>query len=209
MARKGLWVHPQRLSLLSPLFLYLSHMQGHLSPTDPDDGSDFKLDAFSSPCETFDPHYGVGGYSGDGDITRPDNQSEFKNYVMENSERKGVHFVMADGVSVSTLLSVILWSGGDIAVFTSRLYSLSSLSPLFTLPRLTMSFPHLPPSLGPSQGISVEGQENKQELLLKQLVLCQYATSLSILRLGQRTQCVYCLFMFDVWLWVVLAFPFC
>jgi 23S rRNA U2552 (ribose-2'-O)-methylase RlmE/FtsJ len=97
---------------------------------DPADGSDFKLDAFTSPCETFDPHYGVGGYNGDGDITRPDNQSEFRNYVIENTEGKGVHFVMADG------------------------------------------------------GISVEGEENKQELLLKQLVLCQYATSLSILRPG-------------------------
>ena len=54
----------------------------------------------ASPCETFDPHYGVGGYSGDGDITRPDNQSAFQDYVMEQTEEKGVHFVMADGVSV-------------------------------------------------------------------------------------------------------------
>lgn len=84
---------------LSPHFIPL-----FLSPTDPDSGSDFKLDAFlASPCETFDPHYGVGGYSGDGDITRPDNQLEFINYVKENTEGKGVHFAMADGVSVKPL----------------------------------------------------------------------------------------------------------
>lgn len=72
------------------------------SSTDPDSGSDFKLDAFlAAPCETFDPHYGVGGYNGDGDITRPDNQSEFRNYVMKHTEGKGVHFAMADGVSRS------------------------------------------------------------------------------------------------------------
>lgn len=70
---------------------------------DPESGSDFKLDAFSSPCETFDPHYGVGGYEGDGDITEPANQSEFRNYVMDNTDGEGVHFVMADGVSKTFL----------------------------------------------------------------------------------------------------------
>ena len=35
------------------------------------------------------------------------------------------------------------------------------------------------------QGISVEGQENIQELLTKQLVLCQYLCALMILRTGQ------------------------
>lgn len=34
------------------------------------------------------------------------------------------------------------------------------------------------------QGISVEGQENIQEILTKQLVLCQYLCALSILRKG-------------------------
>ncbi len=34
------------------------------------------------------------------------------------------------------------------------------------------------------QGISVEGQENVQELLTKQLVLCQYTCALSILATG-------------------------
>lgn len=42
---------------------------------------------------------GVGGYEGDGDITNPDNLSEFKSYVLKCTEGKGVHFVMADGVS--------------------------------------------------------------------------------------------------------------
>ena len=34
------------------------------------------------------------------------------------------------------------------------------------------------------QGISVEGQENIQEILTKQLVLCQYMCALSVLRTG-------------------------
>lgn len=35
------------------------------------------------------------------------------------------------------------------------------------------------------QGISVEGEENIQELLTKQLVLCQFICALSILRCGK------------------------
>ena len=39
------------------------------------------------------------------------------------------------------------------------------------------------------QGISVEGEENKQELLTKQLVMCQFACALSILRKGGHFVC--------------------
>ena len=46
---------------------------------------------------------GVGGYDGDGDITKPDNLSAFKEYVMMQTEGKGVHFVMGDGVSLSLI----------------------------------------------------------------------------------------------------------
>ncbi len=42
---------------------------------------------------------GVGGYEGDGDITNPDNLIAFREYVLEQTEGKGVHFVMGDGVS--------------------------------------------------------------------------------------------------------------
>lgn len=35
---------------------------------------------------------------GDGDITRPENVTAFRNFVMENTERRGLHFLMADGV---------------------------------------------------------------------------------------------------------------
>jgi len=35
---------------------------------------------------------------GDGDITRPENMTAFRNFVMENTERRGMHFLMADGV---------------------------------------------------------------------------------------------------------------
>lgn len=69
--------------------------------TDPSSGFDFKLDSFhAGPSETFDPHYGVGGYHGNGDITDLDNLDAFQQYVYEQSEGQGVHFVMADGVSV-------------------------------------------------------------------------------------------------------------
>ena len=45
---------------------------------------------------------GVNGYDGDGDITKPENLVAFQEYVMEQTEGNGVHFVMGDGVS-STL----------------------------------------------------------------------------------------------------------
>ena len=41
---------------------------------------------------------GLGGYDGDGDVTKPDNLVAFQEYVMEQTDGKGVHFVMADGV---------------------------------------------------------------------------------------------------------------
>ena len=43
---------------------------------------------------------GVGGYEGDGDVTQPDNLQAFREYVMEQTNGKGVHFVMADGVII-------------------------------------------------------------------------------------------------------------
>ena len=44
---------------------------------------------------------GVGGYDGDGDIFREDNLIEFRKFVLESTNNRGVHFVMADGVSTS------------------------------------------------------------------------------------------------------------
>ena len=41
---------------------------------------------------------GKGGYDGDGDITNPENVTEFRDYVL-SCTGQGVHFVMADGVS--------------------------------------------------------------------------------------------------------------
>lgn len=41
---------------------------------------------------------GEGGIDGDGDITRPENITAFRNFVLDNTDRKGVHFLMADGV---------------------------------------------------------------------------------------------------------------
>ena len=98
--------------------------------------NDFKLEDFKAGTpETFDCHYGVGGYQGDGDIFRDDNLVEFSKYVKENTDNQGVHFVMADG------------------------------------------------------GFSVEGQENIQEILSKQLYLCQFTCALSLLRVGGHFVC--------------------
>ncbi|XP_071079493.1 cap-specific mRNA (nucleoside-2'-O-)-methyltransferase 1-like [Haliotis cracherodii] len=99
-------------------------------------GNDFKVeDFFAGPSEMFEPHYGEGGLDGDGDIFRPANQEAFTKFVLENTDGKGVHFVMADG------------------------------------------------------GFSVEGQENIQEILSKQLYLCQFLVALSILREGGHFVC--------------------
>ncbi|XP_066558976.1 cap-specific mRNA (nucleoside-2'-O-)-methyltransferase 1 isoform X2 [Amia ocellicauda] len=98
--------------------------------------NDFRLeDFFAAPSELFEPYYGEGGVDGDGDITRPENISAFRNFVMESTERRGLHFLMADG------------------------------------------------------GFSVEGQENIQEILSKQLLLCQFLTGLSTLRTGGHFMC--------------------
>ncbi|KAH9489440.1 Cap-specific mRNA (nucleoside-2'-O-)-methyltransferase 1, partial [Bulinus truncatus] len=98
--------------------------------------NDFKLeDFFAGPPEMFEPHYGVGGQDGDGDIFNPNNQAEFAKFVLANTDGKGVHFVMADG------------------------------------------------------GFSVEGQENIQEVLSKQLYLCQFLVAIMILRTGGHFVC--------------------
>ena len=39
------------------------------------------------------------GANDDGDIFNEDNLVEFRRFVMESTDNKGVHFVMADGVS--------------------------------------------------------------------------------------------------------------
>lgn len=60
--------------------------------------NDFKLDKFlSGTPETFEPFYGVNGIDGDGDIMNPDNLMAFKEFVLSNTDGKGVHFVMGDG----------------------------------------------------------------------------------------------------------------
>ncbi|KAM9445248.1 cap-specific mRNA (nucleoside-2'-O-)-methyltransferase 1 [Clarias gariepinus] len=98
--------------------------------------NDFKLeDFYSAPSELFEPYYGEGGIDGDGDITRPENISAFRNFVLESTEKRGLHFLMADG------------------------------------------------------GFSVEGQENLQEILSKQLLLCQFLTALSTVRTGGHFVC--------------------
>ncbi|TWW68869.1 cap-specific mRNA (nucleoside-2'-O-)-methyltransferase 1 isoform X1 [Takifugu flavidus] len=97
---------------------------------------DFKLeDFYAAPSELFEPYYGEGGVDGDGDITRPENITAFRNFVLENTDKRGLHCLMADG------------------------------------------------------GFSVEGQENIQEILSKQLLLCQFLTALSTLRTGGHFVC--------------------
>lgn len=38
---------------------------------------------------------------GDGDITRPENITAFRNFVLENTDKRGLHCLMADGVGLS------------------------------------------------------------------------------------------------------------
>ncbi|KAG9467876.1 hypothetical protein GDO78_014110 [Eleutherodactylus coqui] len=98
--------------------------------------NDFKLEGFyAASSELFEPYYGEGGVDGDGDVTRPENITAFRNFVMDNTDHKGVHFMMADG------------------------------------------------------GFSVEGQENIQEILSKQLLLCQFLVGLSVIRTGGHFVC--------------------
>ena len=53
---------------------------------------------------------GVGGYHGDGDVTKTANIEAFRDYVMKCTDNQGVHFVMADGVSSSTLYFYVVVS---------------------------------------------------------------------------------------------------
>lgn len=48
------------------------------------------------------------------------------------------------------------------------------------------------------QGFSVEGQENLQEILSKQLMLCQFLTALSIVRTGMFYPLIFFLLLQDV-----------
>merc|ERR1740128_82100 len=103
--------------------------------------NDFKLEDFhAAPSESFEPHYGVNGVDGDGDVYVPDNIVAFRRYVLSQTEGQGVHFMMADG------------------------------------------------------GFSVEGQENIQEVLSKQLYLCQFLVAMAIVRTGGHFVCK----LFDV-----------
>jgi cap1 methyltransferase len=62
--------------------------------------NDFRLEDFvAGPAECFEPFYGANGINGDGDVTKAENLAEFQHFVLEQTDEKGVHFVMADGVS--------------------------------------------------------------------------------------------------------------
>jgi len=97
---------------------------------------DFKLaDFYAGPPEGFEPHHGVGGPKGDGNVFLEDNILAFQRHVLENTNRLGIHFMMADG------------------------------------------------------GFSVEGSENIQEILSKQLYLCQCIVALAIVRTDGHFVC--------------------
>ncbi|CAK1551141.1 unnamed protein product [Leptosia nina] len=90
--------------------------------------NDFKLsDFYAGTSETFNTFYGV---KDDGNIFNPANLVSLKDYVLAQTDDKGVHFLMADG------------------------------------------------------GFSVTGQENIQEILSKQLYLCQCLAALMLVRTG-------------------------
>ncbi len=97
--------------------------------------------------------------NGDGDITNPENLKEFEKFVLSSTNGKGVHFVMADGVS-------------EIRDCPEN-----------------MDFAELFLKLLLFKGFSVEGNENIQEILSKQLYLCQFLCAISVLRIGKWTNC--------------------
>lgn len=45
---------------------------------------------------------------GDGDITRPENITAFRNFVLENTDKRGLHCLMADGVRIDQPFSVLI-----------------------------------------------------------------------------------------------------
>ena len=55
---------------------------------------------------------GEGGVDGDGDITRPENVTAFRNFVLESTERRGLHFLMADGVRLFCTVIILLQGDG-------------------------------------------------------------------------------------------------
>ena len=64
------------------------------------DDNDFRLDEFiAGPPEYFEPFYGLNGVNGDGDVTKSDNLKEFQKFVVDQTNHRGVHLMMADGVA--------------------------------------------------------------------------------------------------------------
>lgn len=74
--------------------------------------NDFKLSEFVAGApEFFEPFYGVGGVDGDGDVTKTENLKEFQNFVREQTNGRGVHFLMADGVNfVNNFTGILILS---------------------------------------------------------------------------------------------------
>ena len=61
----------------------------------------------AGPPETFDLHYGVKEFNGDGDIFKSENIDALRNYVHKCTMQNGVHMVMADGVSFHSERKII------------------------------------------------------------------------------------------------------
>lgn len=60
--------------------------------------NDFKLcDFHAGSPETFNPYYGI---NEDGNIFDPANLTSLKEHVLKQTDDLGVHFLMADGVSI-------------------------------------------------------------------------------------------------------------
>ncbi|KAK2710052.1 hypothetical protein QYM36_013652 [Artemia franciscana] len=57
--------------------------------------NDFKLEEFLvGPPECFEPYYGK---NGDGNVYEPENITSLKDFIYDNTDGRGVHFMMADG----------------------------------------------------------------------------------------------------------------
>ena len=114
-------------------------------------------------AESFETHYGEGGRDGDGDVFKESNIKAFAKFVLEGTDGKGKKVFRLN------FFNRLIWFNFEI----ERIY-------------LFVPGVHFMMADG---GFSVEGQENIQEILSKQLYLCQFLVAMSIVRNGGHFVC--------------------
>lgn len=130
---------------------------------------DFReTDMLAGPSEAFLAHYGP---TKDGDITKWANLASFSALIDRSTDREGVHIVVADGVRIGHTHTYTYLPRTYTVCMHTYIHSNQYLSLL----KCTMFL----------QGFDVSGQENLQEVLSKQLYICECVCALMILRPGK------------------------